>query len=159
MQLIISMASTASWAGPFILTHGLYSLFPNMELCIQLYQSIHLHLIYLEIQICVTLVSKNPKPACMGYYISPRNWDALGCGQSHSKAAPTGSSSHLELHLDLPVCHLLILLTFATANLYHTSLNCHWVLSQTPYKSLGCVASTSELVNLEWDQKNLISPP
>lgn len=72
---------------------------------------------------------------------------------SHSKAAPTGSSSHLELHLDLPVCHLLILLTFAKANLYHTSLNCHSVLSQTPYKSLGYVASTSELVNLECDQK------
>lgn len=72
MQLIISVASTASWAEPFFLTHGLYSLFPSMELCIQLYQSIHLHLIYLEIQICVTLLSKNPKPANMGYYISPR---------------------------------------------------------------------------------------
>lgn len=68
---------------------------------------------------------------------------------SNSKAAPTESNSHLELHLDLPVCHLLILLTFATANLYHTSLNCHLVLSQTPYKSLGYAASTSKLVNLE----------
>lgn len=45
-------------------------LLPNMELCMQLYQSIHL--IYLEIQICVTLLSKTPKPASMGYYISPR---------------------------------------------------------------------------------------
>lgn len=43
-----------SWAQPWILTHGLDSLFPNMD------QSIHLHLVYPEIQICVTLLSKTP---------------------------------------------------------------------------------------------------
>lgn len=93
---------------------------------------------------------KYPKSANLGYYVSPRpETRCFRTWPSHSKAGPTGSRSHLELHLDLPVCHLLIPLTFATANLYHTSLNCHSVLSQTPYKSLGYVASTSKPVNLE----------
>lgn len=72
MQLIIPVASSVSWAEPLILTHGLYSLFPNTEFCMRQYQSIHLDLSCLEIQICVTLLSKKPEPANMGYYISPR---------------------------------------------------------------------------------------
>lgn len=134
------------------------SRFPSTPLWVCLHQSIHLWLIYLKIQICVSFLSKTPQNCWhLMLRFSPAHYSHVS---GHGKQSLQGSAdltkfplrtaptpSQLSFFNPFNICHS----KFVS---YHLRLSCS-IKSNTPTKVKGTLHPRA---SSEWNQINFISP-